>query len=549
MANYITVFKEENTISPRSFDGSYSIKFFLILSNKIDRCFQIYPLEYIRYKIITAGVFMTPDRLKLLASKGYNRVPLIRNVMADFETPLSTYLKLANEPYSYLFESVEGGEKWGRYSIIGLGSKTVIKVYSHRVIYEVDGKQISEESVDCPLKYIATFHRRYKVANQENNARFNGGLVGYFGYDAVRFVEKKLRHSTPENTLDVPDILLMLSENFVIFDDFSKKVQFVSLVDPGVKNIIQQTEATFDQWLDKLRKTSSAELENHLNHAVCSEPVKPISSIGKINYEKKVEKIKDYTCSGDVMQVVLSHRLSTSFKGEPINVYRSLRTLNPSPYMYFLNVKDFYIVGSSPEILVRLENKEVTLRPLAGTRKRGQDEKEDMMLEKELLSDPKEIAEHLMLIDLGRNDVGKVCETGSVKVTQQMVVERYSHVMHISSNVTGKIKPELSAMDVLSSALPAGTLSGSPKVRAMEIIDELEPVKRGVYGGAVGYLGFNGNMDMAIALRTAVIKDGMLHNQVGAGVVNDSVSEAEWEETINKSKAIFSALEIAQKGF
>lgn len=492
---------------------------------------------------------MTPEMLNQLAEQGYNRVPLTRDVLADFDTPLSTYLKLADEPYSYLFESVESGNKWGRYSIIGLGCREVMKVYGYDVVHEVQGSEISRCTVDNPLIEVDALVSRFKVAEQEDTARFNGGLVGYFGYDAVRYVEKRLQHSTPKDTLKVPDILLMVSDNFVVFDNFSKSVRFVTFVDPSEDDVFDQAQQWFDSWLSKLRNTSSAELEKHLQYPVSDQPLDIKSSLGKKGYEAAVEKIKGYTRAGDVMQVVPSHRMSTDFEGEPMNVYRALRLLNPSPYMYFLNLNDFHIVGSSPEILTRLEGDEVTLRPLAGTRKRGQTEEEDLALEKDLLNDPKEISEHLMLIDLGRNDVGKVSETGSVKVTEQMVIERYSHVMHISSNVVGKIKPDLSALDVLSAALPAGTLSGAPKVRAMEIIDEIEPVKRGVYGGAIGYLSWNGNMDMAIALRTAVIKDGKLHNQVGGGIVNDSDPIAEWEETVNKSKAIFRALEIAQKGF
>jgi len=491
---------------------------------------------------------MTPETLSRLAKEGYNRVPYTREVLSDFDTPLSVYLKLADTPYSYLFESVEGGEKWGRYTIIGLGCSEVMKVYGHEIIYEVNGEVSSRQVVDNPMKEVESLMAQFKVADQEDLPRFNGGLVGYFGYDTVRYVEKRLQKSTPKDTLHIPDILLMVSNDFVVFDNFSNHTRFVTFINPSKKNAIDLAEKKFSDWLDQLRNTSLSKVQKDLSTSPMNAPLDITSFLGKEGYEAAVEKIKKYTLAGDVMQVVPSHRMSTAYDGPPINVYRALRTLNPSPYMYFLNLKEFHIVGSSPEILTRLDNDEVTIRPLAGTRKRGSTRKEDLALEKELLNDPKEIAEHLMLIDLGRNDVGKVSMSGSVEVTEQMTIERYSHVMHISSNVVGKLKPNYNAINVLASALPAGTLSGAPKVRAMEIIDEIEPIKRGVYGGAVGYISWNGNMDMAIALRTAVIKDGQLHNQVGGGIVNDSDPSAEWEETVNKSKAIFRALEIARKG-
>ncbi|MBL4567619.1 MAG: anthranilate synthase component I [Porticoccus sp.] len=486
---------------------------------------------------------MTPEQFAELAEQNYNRIPVVREVLADLETPLSCYLKLARGPYSYLFESVQGGEKWGRYSLIGLPSSTVLKVYGDQLLIERDGKTLVSRVTDDPLKDVEDFHAQYKMPELPQLPRFTGGLVGYFGYDTVRYIEPRLKASVPKDDLGNPDILLMASDEVVIFDNLRGKLIFVVHEDAAEPNAWNQAQARLDELEAKLKAPVPELPALNLKGSGLDESAF-VSSFGEDNYKAAVNKVKDYILAGDVMQVVPSHRLSMDFDTEPLNLYRALRCLNPSPYMYFLDLDDFHIVGSSPEILARLEDGEVTVRPIAGTRRRGHTPEEDKALEEDMMSDPKEIAEHLMLIDLGRNDAGRISQTGTVKVTEQMVVERYSHVMHITSNVTGQVKPGTSAIDVLRATLPAGTLSGAPKIRAMEIIDELEPVKRGVYGGAVGYIAWNGNMDTAIAIRTAVIKNGKLYVQAGAGVVADSVPELEWKETMNKARAIFRAADL-----
>ncbi|ARU58528.1 MAG: anthranilate synthase component I [Pseudomonadales bacterium] len=490
---------------------------------------------------------MSPEEFKRLASLGYNRVPVTREVLADLDTPLSCYLKLADGPYSYLLESVQGGEKWGRYSIIGLPSETVLKVRGHTVTIETRGEITESHEIEDPLAFIDEFQGRFMAPDLPDLPRFNGGLVGYFSYDTIRYIEPKLAASTPKDELGTPDILLMVSNEVVVVDNLSNKLIFVCHVDPELPGAYQKAQERLDELVGHLR--------DHQRIPV-AEAYQPkdvyerdfISGFKQPQFEAAVDKIKEYVLAGDVMQTVISQRMSIPYTAPPLNLYRALRSLNPSPYMYFLNLDDFHIVGSSPEILAHVEHNKVTVRPIAGTRRRGKTEEEDLALEAELLDDPKEIAEHLMLIDLGRNDAGRVSKTGSVKVTDQMVIERYSHVMHIVSNVQGELKPDTSAMDVLRATFPAGTLSGAPKIRAMEIIDELEPVKRGIYGGAVGYLSWNGNMDTAIAIRTAVIKDQTLHIQAGAGVVADSVPALEWKETMNKARAVFRAVEMACKG-
>lgn len=471
------------------------------------------------------------------------RTPLVREVLADLDTPLSTYLKLASGPYSYLFESVQGGEKWGRYSIIGLPCRTIIKITGNQIIIETDGRTVSEEAVSDPLDWIEQYQQQFDVPDSEELPRFIGGLVGYFGYDTIAYIEPRLKRENKPDPLGTPDILLMLSEEVVVFDNLSGKLYLIVQTDPDDLNA---------------GKTRLNELELQLRQPIPA--YQPARKTRKVNeqdfvsgfteegYKKAVEKAREYIIEGDVMQVVLSQRLSIPFSAKPLDLYRALRSLNPSPYMYFLDLNDFHIVGSSPEILVRLEEGKVTVRPIAGTRRRGHNEAEDKALEAELLADPKELAEHLMLIDLGRNDAGRVSKIGSVRLTDQMSIERYSHVMHIVSNVEGELQPDMTAMDVLRATFPAGTVSGAPKIRAMEIIDELEPVKRGVYSGAVGYIGWNGNMDTAIAIRTAVIKDGTLHIQAGAGIVYDSQPRLEWKETMNKGRAIFRAVEMAEAG-
>ncbi|WP_428036899.1 anthranilate synthase component I [Amphritea sp.] len=490
---------------------------------------------------------MTPEQFAELAAQNFNRIPVVREVLADLDTPLSTYMKLANQPYSYLLESVEGGEKWGRYSIIGLPCRTVLKVFGHSVRIESDGEVVEQSEVDDPLAFVEQFQARYRVAEWPGLPRFNGGLVGYFGYDCVRYVEKRLADSTPEDVIGTPDILLMVSDEVVVFDNLSGKLILISHADPAEEDALSQAQLRLDELVTRLRfSVPHQETQAAERRQVSESEFK--SSFGEQQFKDSVERIKEYILSGDVMQTVISQRMTIPFTSSPLDLYRALRCLNPSPYMYVLHLGDHHVVGSSPEILARVEDNVVTVRPIAGTRPRGETEAEDLALEKELLADPKELAEHLMLIDLGRNDVGRVAQIGKVELTAQMVVERYSHVMHIVSNVIGQLKPDVSVMDVLRATLPAGTLSGAPKVRAMEIIDELEPVKRGIYGGAVGYLSWNGNMDTAIAIRTAVIENGQLHIQAGAGIVADSVPSSEWDETMNKGRAIFRAVAMVEQG-
>ena len=476
----------------------------------------------------------------------YNRIPLVREVFADLDTPLSTYLKLADEPYSYLFESVQGGEKWGRYSIIGLACNKHLKVYGHHAILEVDGEIVSEEETDDPLQYVEDYLNFFKVAEAECLPKFHGGLVGYFGYDTIRYIETKLADCPNPDKHQTPDILLMLSDELVVYDNLASRMFIVVHVDPSEDRAWKSGQERLAQLEQKLYKTRLVRQPNTESQMVKEDDF--TSEFTREDFKTAVEKARQYIIDGDAMQIVLSQRLSIPFKQKPIDLYRALRSLNPSPYMYYLNLGDHYVVGSSPEILVRLEDQTVTVRPIAGTRPRGKDREHDLALEKELLADPKELAEHLMLIDLGRNDAGRVSQTGSVELTEKMIVERYSHVMHIVSNVEGKLKPGMSAMDVLRAAFPAGTVSGAPKIRAMEIIDELEPVKRGIYSGAVGYISWSGNMDTAIAIRTAVIKDEQLYIQAGAGIVYDSVPENEWVETMSKARAIFRAVALAKMG-
>ncbi|WP_455201477.1 anthranilate synthase component I, partial [Kaarinaea lacus] len=447
---------------------------------------------------------MEKQQFAALAAQGYNRIPLSREVLADLDTPLSTYLKLADGPYSYLFESVQGGEKWGRYSIIGLPCKSFVEVNGYRITLREGPSVLDQIETEDPLEWIKQYQAGFKSPEMENLPRFCGGLVGYFSYDTVRYIEPKLGECPNPETLDTPDILLMLSDEVVVFDNLRGKLLAVVYVDPADADAYDSGQQRLDQLVSQLDKP--------VRHAVSSNDVQHVeesdfvSGFTQQGFEDAVRRAREYIVEGDVMQVVLSQRLSIPFAGRPLDLYRALRTLNPSPYMYYLNLDGFHIVGSSPEILVRAEDGEVTVRPIAGTRPRGKTEAEDLELEKDLLADPKELAEHLMLIDLGRNDAGRVAEIGSVKLTEKMLIERYSHVMHIVSNVVGRIKPEYSAIDVLRATFPAGTVSGAPKIRAMEIIDELEPIKRGVYSGAVGYISFTGNMDTAIAIRTAVIK-------------------------------------------
>ena len=484
-----------------------------------------------------------------LAAQDYNRIPVSREVLADLETPISAYRKLAEGPYSYFFESVQGGEKWGRYSIIGLPCRTLLKVFDHRAEVWVDGVRTECEEVADPLAYAEAFQHRYRTAPRDDLPVFHGGLVGYFGYDTVRYVEPRLQPGTPPDRLGTPDILLMVSEEVLVFDNLAGTIRLIVNADPAQASALQHAERRLQELVTRLPQPMQPLPDVALDAADRDELEKQAESdFTREMYEASVDKVKEYVLAGDVMQVVPSQRMSIPFSAPPLNLYRALRNLNPSPYMYFLDLEDFHIVGSSPEILARLEKGLVTVRPIAGTRRRGHTEEEDDAMEAELLADPKEIAEHLMLIDLGRNDVGRIADTGSVELTDKMVVERYSHVMHIVSNVTGALQQGKSAIDVLRATLPAGTLSGAPKIRAMEIIDELEPVKRGVYGGAVGYISWAGDMDTAIAIRTAVIKDGRLYVQAGGGVVADSVPKLEWKETHNKARAMFRAAAMVLAG-
>jgi len=496
---------------------------------------------------------MTPELFSRLVAAGYNRIPLIRELLADLETPLSIYLKLAHAPFSYLFESVQGGEKWGRYSIIGLPARVVLTVRGHEVRVQRDGRTEEQATAADPLAWIEQWLQRIRVPTAAELGlsvlpRFAGGLVGYFAYDTIRYVEPRLGQGEPRpDPLNAPDILLMQSDELVVFDNLRGRIQLIVHAEPGG---LEHALARLDELEQRLRAPLHYPRHPHRPREISERDF--VSGFTEDGFQQAVRTAKDYIAAGDVMQVVLSQRLTVPYAAPPLDLYRALRGINPSPYLFFLDLDEMSVVGASPEILVRLEQGEVTVRPIAGTRRRGATEAEDQALEAELLADPKERAEHLMLIDLGRNDIGRVCETGSVRLTEKMVIERYSHVMHIVSNVTGKLRPGLSAMDVLRATFPAGTVSGAPKVRAMEIIDELEPVKRGVYAGAVGYLGWHhpdgGAMDTAISIRTAVIKDGELHIQAGAGIVHDSAPEAEWQETMSKGRAVFRAVTLAEAG-
>ena len=491
---------------------------------------------------------MNNQQFAALAQQGYNCIPLSRQILADLDTPLSTYLKLANFPFSYLFESVQGGEKWGRYSIIGLPCSTLLRISGNDLTLVRQGEVVESLTSEDPLAWIDAFQGRYRAPDLPGLPRFTGGLVGYFGYDTVRYIEPRLSGLDRPDLIGCPDILLMMSEEVLVFDNLAGTLLLIVHVDPAQADALQHGQRRLDELAGKLHAAviDSGKEDDAPGRVV--QEADFISGFTQDGFEAAVDRIKDYILEGDAMQVVLSQRMSIPYRAAPLDLYRALRSLNPSPYMFYLDLDDFHVVGSSPEILVRLEDGMVTLRPIAGTRPRGKDEEDDLRLEAELLADPKELAEHLMLIDLGRNDAGRVCEIGSVRLTDKMVIERYSHVMHIVSNVTGHIRPGMSAIDVLRATFPAGTVSGAPKIRAMEIIDELEPVKRGIYAGAVGYLSWSGNMDTAIAIRTAVIKDGTLHIQAGAGIVADSVPVNEWHETLNKGRAIFRAVAMACHG-
>ncbi len=473
------------------------------------------------------------------------KIPISREVHADMETPLSVYRKLADSPYSYLFESVEGGDKWARYSLIGLPSRKIIKVTKNEVQILEDEKIVETFETENPLDYLKLLHSSFSLKEIPGLPKFSGGLVGYFSYDCVRLIEKTLENSEPPDLLGTPDVLLMISEEVAVFDNLKNRLHLIVMVEDEAKETIEEAESKLDQLEEKLKNNYRFEEFSKPDDSV--EESDFVSSFGEDEFKSAVNKVKEYIKRGDVMQVVCSQRMSIPFNSDPVALYRAIRYLNPSPYMYYLNLKDFHIVGSSPEILARLEDGDVTVRPIAGTRRRGVNEEDDIAMEKDMVNDPKEISEHLMLIDLGRNDVGRIAEPGTVKVTEKFGIEKYSHVMHMVSNVNAKIKKDLAAMDVFKATFPAGTVSGAPKVRAMEIIDEFEPVKRGIYGGAVGYLSWQGNMDMAIAIRTAVIKDDVLYIQAGGGWVVDSIPELEWKEVLNKGRVIFKAAEMVQE--
>ena len=489
---------------------------------------------------------MTPEQFNQYTRQGYNRIPVSREILADLDTPLSAYLKLADGPYSYLFESVHGGEQWGRYSIIGLPCQTIVKITGNCISLEQNGEILETVTHDNPLVWIEQFKERYRVPDIADLPRFNGGLVGYFGYETIGYIEPRLRSVGKADPLGNPDILLMVSEEILVFDNLSGKMLLVIHANPEEDDAYNRAVVRLNDLAVKLREMKAKPDKHQAPKKVDESDF--ISGFTQQGFEDAVLKAKEYITDGDIMQVVLSQRLSIPYSASPLNLYRALRCLNPSPYMFYLNLDDFHIVGSSPEILVRLEDNIVTVRPIAGTRPRGATHEQDMALEQDLLADPKELAEHLMLIDLGRNDAGRVAEIGTVQLTDKMIIERYSHVMHIVSNVTGQLQDGKNAFDVLAATFPAGTVSGAPKIRAMEIINELEPVKRGVYAGAVGYIAWSGNLDTAIAIRTAVIKNNMLHIQAGAGIVYDSVPRNEWDETMNKGRAIFRAVSMAEAG-
>ena len=495
---------------------------------------------------------MQHEEFLALAKQGFNRIPLVKEVLADLETPLSLYVKLTQafgQKNTYLLESVLGGERFGRFSFIGLPAKTVLRTVgtpdapSTEVLFN---DKVIEVNHDNPLDFVDAYFKRFKVAVQPGLPRFCGGLAGFFGYDTVRYIESRLaKHHLPDE-LGVPDIQLMLTEELAVIDNVAGRIYLIVYADPSIANSFDQSQARLKELLACLSKPVS------MPASLPSTKTELIRKFKAEDFENAVRRTKEYILAGDCMQVVIGQRISKPFTDSPLALYRALRSLNPSPYMYFYDFGDLQVVGSSPEILVRQEQREhqkiVTIRPLAGTRPRGASPEEDERLAKELLADPKEIAEHVMLIDLARNDVGRIAKTGTVKVTDSMSIEKYSHVQHIVSSVEGELLDNMSNMDVLRATFPAGTLSGAPKIRAMEIIDEMEIVKRGVYGGAVGYLSFSGDMDVAIAIRTGVIRDGVLHSQAGAGVVADSDPTAEWKETEAKARAVLMAADLVQGG-
>jgi anthranilate synthase component I len=485
---------------------------------------------------------MTESEFLALGRAGFNRVPLQLETFADLDTPLSIYLKLANRPGSYLLESVIGGERFGRFSMVGLPAREMIEVKGDLFRRLRDGRAIEESETRDPLALIDRYLASFRAAPPSAMLRFAGGLAGYFGYDTVRYIEPRLRATSKPDPLGLPEIRLLLSDELAVVDNLSGKLHLLVYADPSQPGAYAKGQARLEELRRRLR--DRAELPPH----AAGEASPARSNIGERSFYEAVARCKRYITEGDIMQVQISQRLTQPFAHSPLNLYRALRSINPSPYMFYFDFGDCQLVGASPEILVRREADKVTLRPIAGTRKRGSTPEKDAQMERELLEDPKERAEHLMLIDLGRNDVGRIAHVGTVKVTETMVVERYSHVMHMVSNVEGTVDAALSPMELLRATFPAGTVTGTPKVRAMEIIDELEPERRGVYAGAAGYIGFNGNVDLAIAIRTAVVKDGQLHVQAAAGIVADSIPENEWRETQNKARAVQAASELVHAG-
>jgi anthranilate synthase component 1 len=480
------------------------------------------------------------------AADGHTRIPVVREVLSDLDTPLSVYLKLADGPHTYLFESVEGGERFGRYSIIGLPARRVYAFAGNTLYVTEHGELVEAREVADPFAEVERLRAEHSVPRLEGLPGFTGGLVGWFGFECIGYIEPRLATAAKPDELGTPDILLMLSEELAVFDNLKGRLYLIVHADPREPQAWAKANRRLDELTHRLRHGGAGYPETLVPAALDESDF--VSGFTRDGFIAAVQACKDYIAAGDIFQVVLSQRLSVPFHARPVDVYRALRALNPSPYMYFLDVGDMQVVGSSPEILVRLQDGVVTVRPLAGTRPRGATPEQDAALEAELLADPKERAEHLMLIDLGRNDVGRVSQPGTVAVGEQFVIERYSHVMHIVSEVTGTLRDGLSYADVLRATFPAGTVSGAPKIRALEVIAELEPVKRNVYAGSIGYIGWHGDADTAIAIRTAVIQDGRLHVQAGAGIVYDSDPAAEWEETMNKGRALFRAVAEAARG-
>ena len=487
---------------------------------------------------------ITEAQFRALAAQGYNRIPLVLESFADLDTPLSLYLKLANARYSFLLESVVGGERFGRYSFIGLPARVRLRARGRHVDVEEDDG-VRETFDGDPLAFVEAFRGRFRAAPLPGLPRFCGGLAGIFGYDVVRHIETKLAHTGRPPTpglADVPDLLLLLTEELAVVDNLKGRISLIVYADPAAPDAYAAARERLSALRRRLREPVAIPFETGTARTSAA------SEFGEAGFKAAVARAKEYIAAGDIMQVVISQRMSMPFDAPPLSLYRALRSLNPSPYMFYYDFGDFHVVGASPEILVRKEGSTVTLRPIAGTRPRGATREADEALAAELAADPKEIAEHVMLLDLGRNDVGRVAATGTVRVADRMVIERYSHVMHIVSNVEGTLKPGLTSVDVLRAAFPAGTVSGAPKVRAMEIIDELEPTKRGIYSGAAGYISFQDDMDTAIVLRTAVLKDGVLYAQAGGGIVHDSSPDGEWQETLNKLRAVLRAAEMVQQG-